>query len=358
MKKRLVILGMICTMLFSCTACSDSSSTLNGAVDASAGLASVNSGSNAFGVAEKSESSDNYNYDSGDSDYDSNKDESNTGDNENNSKTKESNIGTNAKNIEDKLVYSYNVEYSVYGEKNKKKAIEKVDNAIEKYDGFIENSTSSEYNCRMTVRIPSEYKDKFVEALTNKLDKENYTINKQVENLKSTYADYKKQYEIAKSNYEAYSKLLKQADELKDVLEITNYVNTAKQTMDDMERQMQDIDTDVAYSTITVDINFNSDDLKRPEDEPLINQAVHAFKDGIRSFFLLIVNLLLFIIGNLLYLLVFGLIIWFIIAKRKKKKRQKQEKNSAVENKESTENEKANTSEVETITVDMNENSK
>ena len=187
--------------------------------------------------------------------------------------------------------------------------------------------------------------------MTNKLDKENYTINKQVENLKSTYADYKKQYEIAKSNYEAYSKLLKQADELKDVLEITNYVNTAKQTMDDMERQMQDIDTDVAYSTITIDINFNSDDLKRPEDEPLINQAIHAFKDGIRSFFLLIVNLLLFIIGNLLYLLVFGLIIWFIFTKRKKKKRQKQEKNSAVENKE-------NTSEVETITVDMDEHSK
>ena len=75
MKKRLVILGMICTMLLSCTACSDSSSTLNGAVDASAGLASVSSGSNAFGVAEKSESSDNYEYDSGDSDYDSNKDE-------------------------------------------------------------------------------------------------------------------------------------------------------------------------------------------------------------------------------------------------------------------------------------------
>lgn len=358
MKKRLVILGVICTMLFSCTACSDSSSTLNGAVDASAGLASVSSGSNAFGVAEKSESSDNYEYDSGDSDYDSNSDESDTGDNENNSKTEEANIDTKAKNIDDKLVYSYDIEYTVYGEKNKNKAIKKVDDAIENYNGFIENSTSSEYSCRVTVRIPSEYRDKFVEALTNKLDKENYRINKQVENLKSTYADYKRQYEIAKSNYEAYSKLLKQADELKDVLEIINYVSTAKQTMDNMERQMQDIDTDVAYSTIVVDINFNSDDIRRSEDEPLINQAIHAFKDGIRSFFLLIVNLLLFIIGNLLYLLVFGLIIWFIVAKHKNKKRQKQEKNSAVENKESTENKKVNTSEVETITVDMNENSK
>ena len=351
MKKRLVILGIICTMLFSCTACSDSSSTLNGAVDASAGLASVSSGSNAFGVAKKSESSDNYNYDSGDSDYDNNSDESDTGDNENSSKTEEANIDTNAKNIDDKLVYSYDIEYTVYGEKNKNKAIKKVDDAIENYNGFIENSTSSEYSCSVTVRVPSKYRDKFVDALTDKLDKESYRINKQVENLKSTYADYKKQYEIAKSNYEAYSKLLKQADELKDVLEITNYVNTAKQTMDDMERQMQDIDTDVAYSTITVDINFNSDDLKRPEDEPLLTQAIHAFKDGIRSFFLLIVNLLLFIIGNLLYLLVFGLIIWIIVTKRKKKKRQKQEKNSAVKNKEST-------SEVETITVDMDEHSK
>lgn len=340
---------MICTMLFSCTACSDSSSTsstLNSTSNTGYGIAKVNlAGDGSYDTYEENGESTN---ESGDS----------TSESRENSANEE--VGTNkkAKNIEDKLIYSYNVEYSVYGEKNKKKAIEKVDNAIEKYDGFIENSTSSEYSCRMAVRIPSEYKDKFVEALTNKLDKENYTINKQVENLKSTYADYKKQYEIAKSNYEAYSKLLKQADELKDVLEITNYVNTAKQTMDDMERQMQDIDTDVAYSTITVDINFNSDDLKRPEDESLINQAVHAFKDGIRSFFLLIVNLLLFIIGNLLYLLVFGLIIWFIVAKRKKKKRQKQERNSAVENKESTENEKANTSEVETITVDMNENSK
>lgn len=333
---------MICTMLFSCTACSDSSSTLNSTSNTGYGIANVNLASDS--------SSDTYGDSTNESD-DSNDKDGNSDSESSDSKNEEVSANKKAKNIEDKLIYSYNVEYSVYGEKNKKKAIEKVDNAIEKYDGFIENSTSSEYSCRMTVRIPSEYKDKFVEALTNKLDKENYTINKQVENLKSTYADYKKQYEIAKSNYEAYSKLLKQADELKDVLEITNYVNTAKQTMDDMERQMQDIDTDVAYSTITVDINFNSDDLKRPEDEPLLTQAIHAFKDGIRSFFLLIVNLLLFIIGNLLYLLVFGLIIWFIVDKRKKKKRQKQERNSAVEN-------KGSTSEVETITVDMNEHSK
>lgn len=342
-------------MLFSCTACSNSSSTsstLNSTSNTGYGMSNVNlAGDSSYDTYEENGDSTNEkgNSYSGESNGSSE-----------NSDSENEEVGTNkkAKNIEDKLVYSYNVEYSVYGEKNKKKAIEKVDNAIEKYAGFIENSTSSEYNCRMTVRIPSEYRDKFVEALTNKLDKENYRINKQVENLKSTYADYKRQYEIAKSNYEAYSKLLKQADELKDVLEITNYVNTAKQTMDDMERQMQDIDTDVAYSTIVVDINFNSDDIRRSEDEPLINQAIHAFKDGIRSFFLLIVNLLLFIIGNLLYLLVFGLIIWFIVAKHKKKKRQKQEKNSAVENKESTENKKVNTSEVETITVDMNENSK
>lgn len=343
---------MICTMLFSCTACSDSSSTsstLNSTSNTGYGIANVNlAGDSSYDTYGDSTNESDDTYDESD---DSNDKEGNSDSESSDSKNEEVSANKKAKNIEDKLIYSYNVEYSVYGEKNKKKAIEKVDNAIEKYDGFIENSTSSEYSCRMTVRIPSEYKDKFVEALTNKLDKENYTINKQVENLKSTYADYKKQYEIAKSNYEAYSKLLKQADELKDVLEITNYVNTAKQTMDDMERQMQDIDTDVAYSTITVDINFNSDDLKRPEDEPLINQAIHAFKDGIRSFFLLIVNLLLFIIGNLLYLLVFGLIIWFIVTKRKKKKRQKQEKNSAVKNKEST-------SEVETITVDMDEHSK
>lgn len=358
MKKRLVILGMVCTMLISCTACSDSSSTLNEAVDASAGLASVSSGSNVFGAAEKSESSDNYNYDSGYSDSDNNSDESGTGDNENSSKNEEANIDTNDKNIDDKLVYNYDIEYTVYGEKNKKKAIKKVDDAIENYNGFIENSTSSEYSCSVTVRVPSKYRDKFVDALTDKLDKESYRINKQVENLKSTYADYKRQYEIAKSNYEAYSKLLKQADELKDVLEITNYVNTAKQTMDDMERQMQDIDTDVAYSTIVVDINFNSDDIRRSEDESLMSQAAHAFKNGIRSFLTLLGGISLFIIGNLLYILVFGLIIWFIVAKHKKKKRQKQEKSLAVENKESTENEKAKTSEVETITVDMNENSK
>ena len=361
-KKRLVILGMICTMMLSCTACSNSSSTLNSTSNKGYGIANVD----VTGASDSSydtydgtykdtyeENGDSTNVD-GDStnvDGDSTNVDGDSTNVEGNSENEEISTSKNTKSIEDKLVYSYNVEYSVYGEKNKKKAIEKVDNAIEKYDGFIENSTSSEYSCRMTVRVPSEYKDKFVDALTNKLDKENYTINKQVENLKSTYADYKRQYEIAKSNYEAYSKLLKQADVLNDVLEITNYVNTAKQTMDDMERHMQDIDTDVAYSTITVDINFNSDDIARPEDEPLINQAIHAFKDGIRSFFLLIVNLLLFIIGNLLYLLVFGLIIWFIVTKRKKKKRQKQERNSAVEN-------KGSTSEVETITVDMNEHSK
>ena len=119
MKKRLVILGMICTMLLSCTACSDSISTSNSTSNIDYGIANVDMTSH--------NSYDTYDGTYKDT-YEENGDSTNgEGDSTNvegNSENEEVSTSKNTKNIEDKLVYSYNVEYSVYGEKNKKKAIE------------------------------------------------------------------------------------------------------------------------------------------------------------------------------------------------------------------------------------------
>lgn len=328
MRNRLCILGLIA--ILGLTGCSSSSSDMS-------------SNGMAFGVASSSDSASmNESYSEGFDCFDSvdNINESYVEssakaeimDEIENKETNEIGITTEeAKtqpNFEDKLVYTYDVDFTVY-DSNKQKAIDKIEENIDAFNGFIETSYCSETSYDVTIRIPTDKRDDFINSIKDDVELDSFTLRKNVDNLSSSYYDYLKSYEIAKDNYEAYKRLLEQASTVSEVLEVTEYVNTAKNTMDYMQRQMNDIDIDVAYSTINISVYLRTTIKGDADSLSFFGQLWYAFKSSFGDFIEFLDGLIFLIVENFFLLGFFIFIIYLIVRFIKKKiKKNKQEKKS------------------------------
>ncbi len=215
--------------------------------------------------------------------------------------------------LQEKLVYNYNLSFYVMDE-DINTIVADVEDAVVRYDGFIEYSNQSEKYFSATVRIPTMSRDNFVEAVSEGRDPKGYKLDKSVSNLSSAYTNYQNNYEIAKSNYEAYSQVLGQARDVDDILKITQYVNDAKGEMDYYTRLMNDIDTDVSYSTIVLDISVKeSTYVPEPEDLTFGQKLAMSFEQGLNGFIDTLQALAIWFVGSIFGLMVFAIIVVIII---------------------------------------------
>ena len=215
--------------------------------------------------------------------------------------------------LQEKLVYNYNLSFYVMDE-NINDIVSDVEDAVKRFDGFVEFSNQSDDYFSATVRIPTMSRDSFVEAVSEGRDPKGYKLDKSVSNLSSAYTDYKNNYEIAKSNYEAYSAVLAQAYDVDDILKITQYVNQAKSEMDYYTRLMNDIDTDVSYSTIVISISVKETTyVPEPEDLTFGQKMAMSFESGLDDFIDGMQGLAIWFVGNIFGLIIFGIIVLIIV---------------------------------------------
>ena len=104
----------------------------------------------------------------------------------------QTNVGTKMK----KLVYTYDLSFSAFKE-DKKAITDNIDKAVEKANGFVENSNYSDSYYSLTIKVPTEERDNFVKSITKDVDYDDYTLNKVVENKTAEYNDMEKNYQIA-----------------------------------------------------------------------------------------------------------------------------------------------------------------
>ena len=213
----------------------------------------------------------------------------------------------------EKLVYNYNVSFYVLDEKIDD-VVADVDEAVKRFEGFVEFSNQSDDYYSATIRIPTLSRDSFVEAISEGRDPKGYKLDKSVSNLSSAYTNYQNSYEIAKSNYEAYSSVLNMAQSIDDILTITRYVNEAKGDMDYYTRLMNDIDTDVSYSTISLSISVRETAfIPEPEDLTFGQKLANSFERGLNDFIAAMQGIAIWFVGSIFGLLVFAVIVVIII---------------------------------------------
>lgn len=213
---------------------------------------------------------------------------------------------------------------------------------IAEFHGFIERETQSDgnngngryiideedkdYYYTATIRIPSAYYESFVSAtegigtLRSK--------NSSVDNVATRYGTLKNDLEIYEAEYDRY---MKQYSETKDeaiALEIQRELRNLSITISDIKTQMSMLESDVAYSYVTVTVHkVTEKEIKKEkeapkEDDDFGTRVSKKAKESWNNFLGFLESILMFFISGwwafLLAAIIF-LILFFVIRRKVKK---------------------------------------
>lgn len=205
---------------------------------------------------------------------------------------------------------------------------QQLDALIQKYNGYVENSSLSGYaygeergsrRLDYTLRIPSEslfsFLDDFEQAarvLSRETDMDDVT---------SAYVDTEARLSALRREEERLLELLDQAAGVTEILEIEDRLSTVRYEIESMTAQLKTYDNEVAYSTVTIYLNDVTD---YSVQTTFGSRSYNAFLSGWNGF----VNFLQDLVVGLLRLwpfLVIVLVVAAIIvicAKRSAKKKR------------------------------------
>ena len=235
---------------------------------------------------------------------------------------------------------------------------------INEYHGFLENETQSDgtdyygryvldesdkdYTYTATIRIPSEYFDSFL----SNCEGLGYLRSKtsSVDNVSTRYGTLKNELEIYEAEYDRYLKQYEETENEEVALSIQRELRNLAITISDIKTSMSSIESDVAYSYVTITIH--SVTVEQAEEQIVADKREDNFKTRVseaakeswKNFLGFLEGVLIFFIETWWGLLIMGiialvivLIIRFNIKKAKKRaakaaeEREKKEKERAEE---------------------------
>lgn len=182
----------------------------------------------------------------------------------------------------------------------------RVNELVKKYNGYIASSTNGEYNCRYEIRIPQENFDEVLTSIGNfgKIISKNVNAR----DVTEEYYDTQARLETKKILREKYQSYLKQAKDVKELLEVEKQLNNVQYEIDRAEGRMKYLDNQINYSTISISFVLPSNiSSSTGFIKPDMKEKFLDFASAILNFF---AGLLMFIC----YLIVFGVPILAIAA--------------------------------------------
>ena len=226
---------------------------------------------------------------------------------------------------------------------------------IAEFHGFIERETQSDgnngngryiideedkdYYYTATIRIPSAYYESFVSAtegigtLRSK--------NSSVDNVATRYGTLKNDLEIYEAEYDRYMKQYNETQDEAIALEIQRELRNLAVTISDIKTQMSMLESDVAYSYVTVTVHKVSEkEIKKEkeapkEDDDFGTRVSKKAKESWNSFLGFLESILMFFISGwwafLLAAIIFLILFFVIRSKVKKAKAKAQARRKALE---------------------------
>lgn len=204
----------------------------------------------------------------------------------------------------------------------------------EMYGRYYQNNDDTNKTYSATVRIPS---DKYEYAMTQTGTYGDLrTKSSNVTNVTQQYSTYKSELEIYEAEYARYLDLLAKAKDDKYALEIEKQLFDLQVKIADLKSNMSNLETDVAYSYIDVEIC----EVKEYKEEPakkdtFIDRLKNTCEESLEGLLGFLEGLLFFIIRSWYGFAFFALIVWIIVkiikALIKRDKKKKEERKSKTE---------------------------
>jgi len=135
----------------------------------------------------------------------------------------------------------------------------------------------------------------------------------EVENIAQEYASTSASLEVYETKRKRYLELMSRAENMSDMVELEREVTNIESQIASYKSALSVMDTDVAYSTLTVTISNRIDDLE-VADDTFISRLSKAFKDSFRWFVTFIENVIIWVV---LYWWYIALLIVLIILIKK-----------------------------------------
>ena len=171
-----------------------------------------------------------------------------------------------------------------------------------------------------TVRVPSTEYDGIMNSATNLGDVRNRTSN--ASNVTQQYSTYKSQLEIYETEYKRYLSLLEKATEDEYALQIENELFDIQIRIADLKSGISNIENDVAYSYIDITIKEVSEYKEEPaKTDTFIDRLKNTCKDSWNEFLDFLEDVLFYVIRNIYYIVIWGVILVIVYRFIKKRRR-------------------------------------
>ena len=316
------------------------------AVTLSVFLTACSGGGGSGSVSYKSEASyDNSAYDAAGSTYEMADDYAESGEFEEAEMTRTSGDGGEAPDIDEnaetdekppagidreKIVYSGSMTIETLEYED---TVKKLYDLIEQKDGIIQSENSeafsshygsdiSERSLDVTIRIPAKDFRSFISGVNGIGKVRNMHTN--ADNITRAYYDVASRRSSLRTELKRLEELIDVADTTEDVIAIMDRMASVQGDLDSLEAQLRNMDTDVAYSTLTVTIQEVVEYSATPQS--FTERVADACKGSWHNFIRIIQNLIIFVIYLVPVLVILAVIaaiiisIILLIRKRMKKK--------------------------------------
>ncbi len=211
------------------------------------------------------------------------------------------------------------------------KLLSAVENKVTELGGYIESldayNGSSYYNYRstrnanMTIRIPKDRLDDFLNTVSDLGNVTSRTEN--VQDVTLTYVDLESHRDALKTEQERLLQLLEQAESIEDIITIEQRLSDVRYQLESMESQLRSYDNQVDYSTVYLYID--EVEVYTPVEEETTWERISAgFMDSLKSIGEGIKEAAIWFVIHIPYLVIWAVVILIIILILKKiKKRTK-----------------------------------
>jgi len=241
-------------------------------------------------------------------------------------------------NSAQKLIKQFNItmETKLYDE-----AIENLNQIIIENNAYIQNSneyTNSYSKARtlnIVIRVPRENSTEAIADITVLGTVTNRSEN--VNDVTDSYSDIDARLKTLYVEEQTYLDILEKAETVDEVLKIQSYLSDTRYNIERYESQKRNYDLLISYDTLTLNI-YEVEKITPVEEQSIIQEIISNFMDSVKGIGDMIRSLVVFVIGDILYIALFGLAIYLVViaikkigklpkVSKKENKKVKEEKN-------------------------------
>ena len=213
-------------------------------------------------------------------------------------------------------------------------ALNAISEKLTALDGYIEGQNiynGSAYSGRryryanLTLRVPAERLDEFtaaVDSISNVV-----SSSRNTDDVTLQYVDTESRVKALETERDRLLELMEQAETMSDLLEIESRLTDVRGELECYASQLKVLDNQIDYATVNLSLSEVTEYTPVAEKTRL-EKIRDGFADSVKGVWNLLLDCVSFVLMNIPYILVFGLLLWGIVAlvKRNRKKHPKKPK--------------------------------